>query len=221
VVVHLGLVALVLGAVHQVRGALPRLAAPPAKVAHAPAWTRVSILPSSHRHEAPAQAPAVASARVAPARTLHRPTTFTTEGTTAPERGVALIGEADGPAPDGAPGTAALAAPTSAPPSDGPGPATAVPAPVIDVTGPLHERLVAAAARCYPATARRFHQTGEVTVGFCLDVTGGLARAEVRRPSGVPSLDAATLECVLPEAAPFPRAASGQCFEVPVRFGLK
>ncbi len=95
------------------------------------------------------------------------------------------------------------------------------PTPTVDVAALLHERLVAAAARCYPATARRFHQTGEVQLGFCLDATGGLARAEVRHPSGVPSLDAATLECVLPEAVPFPHAAAGQCFDVPVRFGLK
>jgi TonB family protein len=215
----------VLGVVHHVRGAVARSVA--VTPAHAPAYTRVMILPSSHRHE-PAAPPA--SARVAPSRVVHRPPS--------PAAGGVDPG-AVAPAPNEAPSESegALAAPPgpagepvdATPPSPATGAGSSVastPTPgrgstTVDVGALLHERLVAAAARCYPAAARRFHQTGEVTVVFCLDAAGGLARAEVRHSSGVPALDAATLECVVPDAAPFPLAAAGQCFDVPVRFGLK
>ncbi|MEW5740280.1 MAG: TonB family protein [Myxococcota bacterium] len=85
----------------------------------------------------------------------------------------------------------------------------------------VHARLAAAAERCYPASARRFQQRGTVEVRFCVDGHGAVREEQVQRSSGVDALDAAVGACVLPAASPFPSSASGQCFSVPVRFGLR
>jgi TonB family protein len=85
----------------------------------------------------------------------------------------------------------------------------------------VHAQLAAVAERCYPAGAKRFHQTGAVGLRFCIDAAGAVAQAEVRAPSGAAPLDGAALDCVLPAATPFPRSTSNHCFEVAVRFGLR
>jgi TonB family protein len=89
-----------------------------------------------------------------------------------------------------------------------------------EVSKLVRDRLVAAAQRCYPQAARRFGHRGVVGVSFCLDGAGSLARAEIVQPSGSVLLDAATRDCVIPGARPFPSEAGGKCFHVPVRFGM-
>jgi TonB family protein len=90
-----------------------------------------------------------------------------------------------------------------------------------EVASLVHAQLVAAAERCYPTPARRFRQRGTVEVRFCLDEQGRVGDAQLQRSSGSDVLDAAVGACVLPKAAPFPEAARGRCFAVPVRFGVR
>jgi TonB family protein len=82
----------------------------------------------------------------------------------------------------------------------------------------LHARLRQAAVRCAPAAVRRFGARGEVQLEFCLGPAGGVERVVVQRSSGVAVLDEAATTCVVPGAVPFPAAASGRCFTVPVQF---
>jgi TonB family protein len=85
-------------------------------------------------------------------------------------------------------------------------------------TSILSGRLQRAALRCYPAAARRFHQTGQAQIRFCLDGSGELSDSSVIVTSGSPLLDTAARDCVIPGAAPFGPEAFSQCFTVPVRF---
>lgn len=87
-------------------------------------------------------------------------------------------------------------------------------------TSALSQRLQQVALRCYPPAARRFRQTGEAQVRFCLDPAGTLRESKVTHSSGSELLDRAASDCVVPGAAPFGPEALGRCFEVPVRFRL-
>ena len=82
----------------------------------------------------------------------------------------------------------------------------------------LHTRLTASALRCYPAQARRFRQEGTAWIAFCLDPRGAPRALALQSSSGSALLDAAALDCVLPNAAPLPPRAG--CFSLPVRFTL-
>jgi TonB family protein len=82
----------------------------------------------------------------------------------------------------------------------------------------LSARLQAAAARCYPETARRFRQSGVATLEFCLDARGSLVRAAVQKSSGFAPLDEAATGCVLPGALPAGPEVGAGCFTLPVRF---
>ncbi len=123
------------------------------------------------------------------------------------EAPLAEVAPSDPPPLDSARGTLADAAPPASP---------ALTA-TLDTTE-LSRRLQAVAARCYPAAARRFRQTGEAEVRFCLDGAGALAESTVSRSSGSDLLDRAASGCVVPGAAPFGAEAHGRCFTVPVRF---
>lgn len=81
----------------------------------------------------------------------------------------------------------------------------------------IHARLRAAAARCYPAAARRYRLQGVVEVSFCVGQGGEVARSAKEVGSGSAVLDRAALDCVIPGAAPYPGDA--RCYRVPVRFG--
>jgi protein TonB len=83
--------------------------------------------------------------------------------------------------------------------------------------GELHRRLAAAAARCYPAAARRFRLQGEVPVHFCLDAAGTTTALSLEGSTGSPLLDRSALECVVPGAQPL--SGFEGCFLVPVHFG--
>jgi TonB family protein len=85
--------------------------------------------------------------------------------------------------------------------------------------GAIHQRLAAAAERCYPPAARRFRQVGTASVRFCVTGEGGVEEEHLQVSSGVSLLDAAAMSCVIPNAVPFPALAASHCFEVPVRFG--
>ena len=85
-------------------------------------------------------------------------------------------------------------------------------------TSALSRRLQQVALRCYPAAARRFRQTGEAQVRFCLDGTGALRDTTVIHSTGSELLDHAASGCVVPGAAPFGPETFGRCFTVPVRF---
>ena len=85
-------------------------------------------------------------------------------------------------------------------------------------TSELSRRLQAGALRCYPSAARRFAQTGEAQVRFCLGETGGLGEVTIASSSGSQLLDRAATGCVVPSAAPFGAQTFGRCFTVPVRF---
>jgi TonB family protein len=95
----------------------------------------------------------------------------------------------------------------AAPGGGGPSPALAA----------LHQRLAAAALRCYPEAARRFRTRGEVVVSFCLDPAGHARQVTPVASSGSALLDRAATDCVLPGALPMPGAAG--CYRVPVVFG--
>jgi TonB family protein len=81
----------------------------------------------------------------------------------------------------------------------------------------LHRRLAEAAARCYPASARRFRLKGEVPLHFCLDAQGTPSALSLEGSTGSALLDNSALECVVPGAQPL--AGFEGCFLVPVRFG--
>ena len=85
------------------------------------------------------------------------------------------------------------------------------------LVGELHRRLAEAAARCYPAAARRLRLHGEVPVRFCLDARGGASGLSLVGSTGSAVLDRSALECVVPGAEPLPAVAG--CFQVAVRFG--
>ena len=85
-------------------------------------------------------------------------------------------------------------------------------------TAALSRRLQQVALRCYPAAARRFRQTGEAQVRFCLDGAGALRESKVIHSTGSALLDHAATDCVVPGAAPFGPETFGRCFAVPVRF---
>ncbi|MBS1153506.1 MAG: hypothetical protein H6Q89_5204, partial [Myxococcaceae bacterium] len=85
-------------------------------------------------------------------------------------------------------------------------------------TAALSRRLQQVALRCYPAAARRFRQTGEAQVRFCLDGAGALRESKVIQSTGSALLDHAATDCVVPGAAPFGPETFGRCFAVPVRF---
>lgn len=123
---------------------------------------------------------------------------------------------ASAPGPNESPVPEAPEAP-AAPVAEAPAPVAATPV-VLD-TGALSRRLQEVAVRCYPAAARRFRQTGEAEVKFCLDGAGTLASAAVSKSSGSELLDQAARGCVVPGAAPFGAEAHGHCFTLPVRFG--
>src|SRR5262249_34324764 len=97
--------------------------------------------------------------------------------------------------------------------------AAAAPAPArtLDVAA-LHAALAASAKRCYPAAARRFGLTGEVTLDFCLDGSGARRSLSLEGTTGQALLDAAARECVVKGALPLPADAAGSCYAVPVRF---
>lgn len=85
-------------------------------------------------------------------------------------------------------------------------------------TSEFSRRLQEGALRCYPVAARRFRQTGEAKIRFCVDAAGALSQSVVAATSGSDLLDRAAIECVLPGAAPFLPGAFGHCFTLPVRF---
>ncbi len=85
-------------------------------------------------------------------------------------------------------------------------------------TAALSARLQRVALTCYPAAARRFHQTGEAQIRFCLDAAGVLRESTLIRSAGSELLDHAARDCVVPGAAPFGPETFGRCFTVPVRF---
>ena len=87
----------------------------------------------------------------------------------------------------------------------------------IDTTA-LSRRLQQVALRCYPAAARRFRQTGEAQIRFCVDPEGTLREVTVVRSTSSELLDHAAIDCVVPGAAPFGPETFGRCFTVPVRF---
>lgn len=91
--------------------------------------------------------------------------------------------------------------------------------PSVDVA--VHARLQAAASSCVPAVARRLKVVGVSTVRFCLRGGGELEPPTLQATSGQGLLDDAALGCVVQKAWPFPAAASGRCFTVPVRFGAR
>ena len=127
---------------------------------------------------------------------------------------VAPVGE-EAPANE-APTPVSTSAPEGASPAAValPGPAGAT---ALDTTE-LSLRLQQGAAHCYPAAARRFRQTGEASVHFCLDGAGAVRALTVATSSGSPLLDEAATGCVVPAAAPFGPVTFGRCFTLPVRF---
>jgi TonB family protein len=88
---------------------------------------------------------------------------------------------------------------------------------VLDTTA-LSRRLQETASRCYPPAAKRFRQSGEAKVYFCLDGAGAVSTLTLASSSGSTLLDQAVTGCVVPGAAPFGPEAFGRCFTVPVRF---
>ena len=171
--------------------------------------------------------PGAASTSASPARPAELPArrpaarSPRAEGRTVPTPGplgplfasASLLAAAPAPAsPDGA-GTdgAAGALP-------GPGPvAGGASVPEASRLEELHRRLALAAARCYPAAARRFRLQGEVPVHFCLDATGAATALSLEGSTGSPLLDRSALECVVPGAQPL--SGFEGCFLVPVHFG--
>ncbi len=95
--------------------------------------------------------------------------------------------------------------------------AALAPEPTLD-TAALSRRLQTVALRCYPAAARRFRQTGQAQVRFCVDGAGALRESKVTQTAGSSLLDHAASDCVIPGAAPFGPEAFDRCFTVPVRF---
>src|SRR4051812_38116483 len=83
----------------------------------------------------------------------------------------------------------------------------------------LMARLSAAALRCYPPEAVRFHLAGEARLSFCLGAEGQASAVKLAKSSGSEVLDRAAAECVLPGALPLPGAAG--CYELPVRFAAR
>jgi len=83
----------------------------------------------------------------------------------------------------------------------------------------LMARLSAAALRCYPPQAVRFHLSGETHLSFCLGEDGRASAVKLARSSGSEVLDRAASECVLPGALPLSGAAG--CYELPVRFAAR
>ncbi|MDQ3265329.1 MAG: energy transducer TonB [Myxococcota bacterium] len=59
---------------------------------------------------------------------------------------------------------------------------------------------------------------GELRLEFCVDGRGEAIGVRVAGGSGVPLLDRAATECLIPRAFPVPEVRGG-CFQVPVRFG--
>ncbi|HVE82370.1 MAG TPA: TonB family protein [Myxococcales bacterium] len=113
--------------------------------------------------------------------------------------------------PAGTPGQVAAGA---AAPDPAPAPASAP-----STAALLAARLSAAALRCYPREAVRFHLSGEARLSFCLGEDGRASAVQVVRSSGFEVLDRAASGCVLPGALPFPGAAG--CYELPVRFAAQ
>jgi TonB family protein len=85
----------------------------------------------------------------------------------------------------------------------------------------MHAALAASAQRCYPPAAKRYRLSGEATVEFCLDASGGLSSTKLASSSGENLLDDAARDCVIAGALPFPKDAAGGCYSVPVRFGAR
>jgi len=90
-------------------------------------------------------------------------------------------------------------------------------APSASRLGELHRRLAEAAARCYPAAARRFRLQGQVPLHFCLDAAGTATALNLQGSTGSAVLDRSALECVVPGAQPL--SGFEGCFLVPVHFG--
>jgi TonB family protein len=82
----------------------------------------------------------------------------------------------------------------------------------------VHQRFVEASRTCYPSALRRYHQTGEAELQFCVDAAGQVEHPVLSHSSGVPALDEAALGCVLANVVPLPPETGGVCFTVPVRF---
>lgn len=74
----------------------------------------------------------------------------------------------------------------------------------------------------FPSEASASGSTGVTTVSFAIDAGGNFLHAQLVQSSGVPSLDAETLDLVR-RASPFPPPPSGRetSFTVPVNFSLK
>ena len=83
----------------------------------------------------------------------------------------------------------------------------------------LHALLAAAAERCYPQAAKTFRLRGECEVRFCVGDSGQAGSIELKTTTGSAVLDGAARECVVQQAAPFPREIVAGCYLVPVRFG--
>lgn len=164
-----------------------------------------------------------------PVPALEEASPDTAPGGQAPPPAESGEGVADGPTAESSPGGQGVPSGEGASGPAGAGPEAAPRAAAAEATGAgglevaaqVHARLAAAAERCYPASARRYQQRGTVEVRFCVDGQGAARDAQVQRTSGAGLLDAAVGDCVLPAAAPFPEVARGQCFTVPVRFGLR
>jgi len=132
-----------------------------------------------------------------------------------PEPGLSTAGGGSGgtaPGPSSPTGGSGAAAP-------GPGSSAGGGSGVPPSTNLLMARLSAAALRCYPAEAVRFHLSGEARLSFCLGDDGRASAVAVARSSGSEVLDRAASDCVLPGALPLPGAAG--CYELPVRFAAR
>lgn len=125
------------------------------------------------------------------------------------------------PAQTPEPTTPEVAPPASVTPTTPAIPAIAPPAPVLNVGQPAYASRVEPE---YPATARRLHQQGTVTLALFIGMDGTLDKVEIIKSSGHPLLDEAAVEAM--KASRFLPASQGKAAvasraEVSITFRLE
>jgi TonB family protein len=100
-----------------------------------------------------------------------------------------------------------------------PGASRASPRGDTDIAIEIARRLRFSATECYPYSAIKLNLEGTVGIRFCVDNRGNPRDAKITKSSGFSFFDDAAIECVLENAAPFPRTP--RCLSVPIRFKLR